>query len=208
VFGTDAEKARAAELMANRPAKPRDDASNGGETCYVAKHFQEQIANADVISLGIGNGNFGVWLMGRITTAIMDYDGIAANGAYSVDDAMKNCSPEFQVKVREILDQLDPYIAQYVDTMMGALDDDKRTSIKDVCTYAVVSFMVNYRGMIERIVELNPDAQIITMGLMNTYAGDDVLAAEGVVTIGNILDIMFPPLNASASAGDLPSYET
>ena len=80
IFGTDTEKNRAAELMVSRPAKPRDDGSNGEETVYVAKHFQEQIANADVISLGIGNGNFGVWLMGRITTVLMDYDGVAANG--------------------------------------------------------------------------------------------------------------------------------
>ncbi|MBR6579524.1 MAG: hypothetical protein IKK74_11325 [Clostridia bacterium] len=200
IYGTEAERARAAELMASRPAKPRDDGSNGEETVYVAKHYQEQIANADVISLGIGNGNFGVWLMGRITTALMDYDGVAANGVYDIQKVLDTCTPEIKEIANRILVELDPYIALYVETMMGKVDEAKQKSIKDVCTYAVVSFMVNYKNMIERILELNPDVEIVMLGLMNTYAGDDAMAAEGQITIGNILDVIFPPLNAYIAA--------
>lgn len=200
IYGTEAERARAAELMASRPAKPRDDGSNGEETVYVAKHYQEQIANADVISIGIGNGNFGVWLMGRITTALMDYDGVAANGVYDIQKVLDTCTPEIKEIANRILVELDPYIALYVETMMGKVDEARQKSIKDVCTYAVVSFMVNYKNMIKRILELNPDVEIVMLGLMNTYAGDDALAAEGQITIGNILDVIFPPLNAYIAA--------
>ena len=156
IYGTDAEKQRAAELMANRPAKPRDDASNGGETCYVAKHFQEQIANADIVSLGIGNGNFGVWLMGRITKALMDFDGVGYNYVYNIDDALNQLDANDPLRglIEEALVEIEPYVDEYVATMMGdGLDADVKQSIQDVCTYAVVSFMINYKGMVERILE-------------------------------------------------------
>ena len=204
-YGTDAEKARAEQLMAERPAKPRDDSSNGEETCYVAKHYQEAVKNADVISLAIGNGNFGVWLMGRITTVLMDYDGVAANGVYDLQKVLDTCSPEFKEQINKLLVEIDPMIDEYVTTMMGdGLEADIQKSIKDVCTYGVVSFVVNYRHVVDSILELNPDVEIVLTGLMNTYAGDSVNAPEGVVTIGDILDKMFPLLNAFIVG--LPTY--
>ena len=213
-FGTDAEKARAEELMASRPAKPRDDGSNGEETCYVAKHYQESVAEADVISLALGNGNFGVWLMGRITAAIMDFDGVGRNGVYDIDAILNRCDPEVKVLLTEVLTEIDPMIDEYVAEMMGALDAEQMKSVKEVATYGVVSFLVSYEATIARILELNPDAEIVLLGLMNTYAGDDEFAKEDEITIGQILDVIFPPLNTyiatlpafMAAAGD-SAYE-
>lgn len=203
-YGTPEEKARAEELMASRPAKPRDDGSNGEETCYVAKHYQEQVAKADVISIALGNGNFGVWLMGRITDAIMEHDGVGRNGAYDIQRIYDMCSPEMADQLAEILAKIDPLIDSYITDMMGALSEDKQESVKNVCIYGVLSFVVNYRGVIERILELNPDAEIVLTGLMNTYAGDTQFAEEGQVTIGMILDAIFPLLNTYVAA--VPSF--
>ena len=199
-FGTEAERARAEELMASRPAKPRDDASNGAETCYVAKHYQDAVKEADVISIALGNGNFGVWLMGRITAAIMEHDGVGRNGVYDVERVLAICTPEQREVIEAILVEAEPMIDYYIDDMMGELDEDRRESVKNVCTYGVVSFVVNYQGVIERILELNPDVEIVLTGLMNTYAGDDELAEDGVITIGNILDAIFPLLNTYIAA--------
>ena len=204
-YGTPEEQEAAKQLIASNPAKPRDPMSNGEETCYVAKHYQEVVKNADVISLAIGNGNFGVWLMGRITTALMDYDGVAANGVYDLNTVLDTCDPEFKEEMINLLNEIDPMIDEYVTTMMGdGLDADVKKSIKDVCIYGVVSFIVNYRHTIDSILRLNPDVEIVLTGLMNTYAGDSVNADEGVVTIGDILDTMFPLLNAYIVG--LPTY--
>lgn len=67
-----------------------------------------------------------------------------------------------------------------------------------ILKYAMITFMSGYIGMLDAILELNPDAQIIMIALMNSYAEDNG-TTEGTVsegTLGELVQYIYTPVNA------------
>ena len=74
------------------------------EMGLVAKYYQEKVAQADVITLSIGTGNFGAFLMERVTE-VANFDGKPEDVyVYDIESAIRDLSPEMQVKVMELLE--------------------------------------------------------------------------------------------------------
>lgn len=160
-------------------------------TANVAKLYQDNVANADVISLGIGNANFGVFLLGRVFEAMSIMGGDPSEtDPYQLERALAECDEETRAFVLSIYDEL--------TAMIG--DTEQAQTLVRVLTYGVLSYVLNYAGIIERIVELNGDAEIILVGLINTMYGMKITGDFGEVDLGAVLGSLIGTMNTYIAA--------
>lgn len=166
------------------------------EAAIVAEYYQNAVANADVITLGMGNGNFGVFMFGNLLAAI-GFDGEPADVMiYDVDRALAELDPSIRSEVNVLINKVEGIVDDYLAGMLG--DAEQVEAVRNIVLYTVIGYVLNYIGSVEAILELNPDAEIILVGLMNTLADSDS-EVEGV-TMGALLDAIFTPLNAFIAA--------
>ncbi len=149
-----------------------------------AQVYQSATADADVISLGIGNANFGVFLLGRITNAFGVLGGNPADDAWiDFEDAIRECDEPTKAFIRQIRakvqEKLNASVPQEAQALIAPLEN--------AISYAVVSYMMNYAGCIDRIVELNPDAEIIIVGIMNTFTGMQMSYEGQLIPLGEVV---------------------
>ena len=174
----------------------------GANLADIAKKYQDSVANADIISLSIGNSNFGVFMLGRIMESI-GFGGTPDEAMiYALENAIRECDPELQeniLKVREqIVAELDKVLAeQGIDP-----ESELFAALKNTFEYATVSYVLNYAGTLEAILKLNPDAEIMLVGLMNTMNGMELTAPgmEGTIDMADILGVLIDPLNVYIAA--------
>lgn len=149
-----------------------------------AQVYQSATADADVISLGIGNANFGVFLLGRITNAFGVLGGNPADDAWiDFEDAIRECDEPTKAFIRQIREKVLAKLNEVVPQEAKALV----APLENAISYAVVSYMVNYAGCIDRIVELNPDAEIIIVGIMNTFTGMQMSYEGQIIPLGEVV---------------------
>lgn len=209
------------------PNYPEENADDIGEMAgYVwlqvaTEFYQKSVEEANVISLALGNTNFGTFMFQSMKEAI------GAKGAgwadnrhnefadrYKIEDVyyVANFDEEMQKTVEGLLGEIDALIEANFDADMlpefapgHEIDgfDALLDYIKYIVKFCVLSYVVNYIKVVERILELNPDAQIIQIALMNAYAAADDGSAEGI-TMGGLIDMLYTPLNAFIAA--VPAY--
>ena len=156
----------------------------------VAKYFQENVAEADIISLAIGNGNLGVFGFGRILEAI-GFSSSDTYTKYNIEAAIRECSPELQAEILNLKDEL--YAA--VEARIGSLDANPTLkTLADIAVYIGLSMALNYAGTLEAILLANPDAEIILIPVMNTF-GNSTEEVEGI-SLGDLMGAIVTPYNA------------
>ena len=131
-------------------------------------HYIKEITNADVITMGVGNAEIGAYIMDRLMKCIgFDKNGTAADVApyVEIEALMDRCDAELVEKVIELRDQL---IAELPN--LGFTTEQVETTA-NLFVYTILDFCVNYMAILDRIVELNPGATIIVVGVMNTLNG-------------------------------------
>ena len=175
-----------------------DGSTRSQKVALVAKYFQEHVTEADIISMGMGNGNFGVFMLGRLLEAV-EFGGTADEAMiYEVESAIRELSPAMQAQILKLIDEL--YVA--VEDVTGPInreDDEVDTmeAIANTVVYTAVSFMIHYAGSVEAVLQHNPDAEIILVALMNTYK--DQTEVEGI-TMGDVLGAVYDPMNTFIAA--------
>lgn len=155
-----------------------------GSVEAAADTYQSAAADADVITLGIGNANFGVFLLGRITNALGVLGGNPADDAWiDFEDAIRECDEPTKAFLRQIR-------ATVSEKLYASVPEESHeiiAPIENAISYALVSFMMNYAGSVDRIVELNPDVEIIIVGLMNTFSGMDLSYEGNIIPLDEIV---------------------
>lgn len=168
----------------------------GGVT-KAAEEYQNAVANADVISLGIGNANFGVFMLGRITNALGVLGGNAEEDSWiALETALSECDAQTKAFVLKVYDQLKAELT-------GRVSADAQEVVEplvNAIVYTLTSYVLNYGGVIEAIVNLNDDAEIIIVGLMNTFYGMEVSYEGETIDLGAIMDSMISMVNAYLAA--------
>ncbi|MBR6558618.1 MAG: hypothetical protein IKT70_06365 [Clostridia bacterium] len=157
-------------------------------------HFQNAVINADVITMCIGNASFGAYLVQQITDTI----GIMGS-APSIDPnltlenglALLENEDAKQV-VLDIYADMKAELAAYTDVVPEGIDVD---AVLDVVAYTVSSFLVSYEALVDRIVELNPDVEVVLIGLMNTTYGMTITGEGFEFPFGDMMDSAFEALN-------------
>ena len=63
--------------------------------------------------------------------------------------------------------------------------------------YTTATYVVNYKLLVEKILDMNPDVEIILVGLLNTTYGMNVVDENGIVLLpfGDVMDTLFDILN-------------
>lgn len=160
----------------------------------VAKKFQTSVGDADIISLGIGNANFGVFALGRVTNALGVLGGDASEDSWlKFERALAECDEETYTFIMEMYDELHAMLDEEVSA------SPKGDAIVNALMYTAVSYVLNYAGVIDRIVELNGDATIMIVGLMNTMNGMKVTVEGETYDIGRYLNWMIMAMNTYLS---------
>ena len=110
--GYDSSYATAAQVQAAKDnvlpnaegkVKNSEYATWGNHVPITAEYYQEAFAEADIISLALGNTNFGTFIFNEITNATMNSDKPIN---FRVEAAIRTLSPEAQAKVLELRDKL------------------------------------------------------------------------------------------------------
>ena len=172
------------------------------DTDVLKEHFQSAVTDADIISLGIGNASFGAFLTWNLT----DYIGIMGeegkiNENLTLENGLALLESEEAKEI--VLEAYAELRAAFVEFTGEAGVEFNLDAILDLIAYIVSSYLVSYEAVLDRIVELNPDVEIIIVGLMNTTYGIEITYGSEenrqTLEIGNIIGGMFDLLNSYTS---------
>lgn len=163
------------------------------------EYYQKSVEEADVISVALGNTNFGTYMLTEIMEVVMYNNLNRFTDRYDIEDvyALANYSPEVEEAMRKLVEEC----SVIVEAQLGSLasgDVAKLKAIKDIVSYCVFSYVVNYVGVIEKIIAANPDVDIIQVALMNAYATET--DTDLTKTIGDVVEILYTPINAFIAA--------
>ena len=172
----------------------------GNGNAATAAQYQAAIKDADVISICLGNANFGVVMLARMLSANGVMKGFGAND-YCVDakgDWIFDISNyDYREFKKTITDSTILEVANEAEKLIFAnygltgnenpmeLDEAKQ---KDYATanlvlYTAASYMLSYRAVLDRIAELNenPNLKIMIVGNMNAMSGVKMTMSDGEV---------------------------
>ena len=167
--------------------------NHGVENAYgvknVARIYQQSVEKADVISLSLGNGNLGVFMAGTVTNALGIFGVPQQNDWIRFEDAIATLDAETQGILMKMYDTVCAKLTEH-------LPKDQAEGITRGVSYSLASLIVNYMGAVDRIVELNPDAKIILVGLLNTLDEAIMIMEDNTeVDLGDVMNILIEPLN-------------
>ena len=163
----------------------------------VRKYFQESVRNAHIISLCVGNAEFGAYLMAQITDIMAgeyDSDKPEHEELLTLEEVLATVESE-KIKefVRDLYAELEEVALEAVSTVFKG---ERAKIALDYVAGLVAGYLVNYEAILETIVELNPNADIVIVGLVDTMQGFNV---EGV-DVSGYASIFFDSINAYTAA--------
>lgn len=159
--------------------------------------YQESVKDADIISLAVGNTNFGTHMLSNIVDVIMANDYSFSkdyNTAKLREKINSNDNKDYVNEKINVILNSDNY--QTMLDMCKSLangNSDKEAEIAKIVEYCMIAYINGYIGMLDAILKVNPDVEIIQIPLMNAYEGD-----EGVIepdTLGELAEIIYTPVN-------------
>ena len=180
----------------------------------IANVFQSSVANADVISLATGNGNFGVFFMGRVMNLVgfgsaeelaLDNEKYAH---MTVENALELCGANEEVKelVMGVYNDAEAYLVE------AGMPSDLIVAILNYLVYTTASYVVTYMNVIDYIAEVNPDATVIILPLINNGLDFNFdITLHGITksfNAGDFLGALYTPINAFMAAYTAVANET
>lgn len=163
----------------------------------ISAHIQNAVAEADIITMGIGNAAFGAFLMQKLTDALGIF-GASLDETVNFEDAVGvlNLDAEQYALVMQAYNTLEAKLVDQVPADLVAqynLED-----VVDLMAYTTASYVVNYKLLVEKMLEMNSDVEIVLVGLLNTTYGMNVTDENGnvILPFGDVMDSLFGVLNA------------
>lgn len=165
----------------------------------LSKHYQKAIADADIITLGIGNASFGAFMLQEVTNAIgVMGDAPEIDPEIKLEYALEQLDAEQQAVVMQVYEELEAELLANIPAELA--EQYNVADICDIVAYTAAGYILNYKEVLDNIVALNPDVEIILVGLMNTTYGMEI-TGEGMdpIPVGDVMDAAFGALNAYAA---------
>lgn len=198
------------ELFYNESGKGWFSILEEGGLPALRERYQSAVKKADLITVDLGVNNFGFYALGRLTT-----------GAYDADVSKFLTDEQFELyeklkdKVyRKIAEEMGPQYVNYTKDL---------EFMAETFAYAGIGLMVNFDAVIEHIYEMNPDVNVVVVGLQNmmngveaTFDGIDMKLPLGeifklLITTSNFYMAKLSPYSGVydfASKGDDAHVET
>ena len=165
-----------------------DIATTGGIDTLRAE-YQSKIAKADLITVDIGANNFGVYITHQLSSGYA-YD----NDLALIDPELAELYATAQAYTRELVAQ---YAPEYSEALRGEKD------LVDTMAYALAGFCVNFDIVMEKIYELNPDAEVVVVSVQNLMEGSnmELPGIEGAVPVGELFGALVNAANLYIAMG-------
>ena len=133
--------------------------------------YINSISDAHLITMGLGNAEFGAYIMHKLMTCL-GFGGSSYTEVVDyvqLENLMDTCDPALVEKVIALRDKYLAMLPQ--DEAFDAFEAEQIETIANLFIYTILDFCNNYTKILDRIVELNPDVEIMIVGLMNTLTG-------------------------------------
>ena len=161
--------------------------------------YQEAIEDADVVTMSIGNAAFGAYMVQYFTRMLGVMGGsLPEEEKVNLEKALEVLDAEQKAVILDAYNEMMSVAKDYLpaDEDLGPIDG-KVNELIDMMAYIGVGFILNYEGVLEQMVELNPDVEVVLIGLMNTTYGMEI-TGEGFdpIPLGDIVDVLFDSMNA------------
>ncbi|MBR2422012.1 MAG: hypothetical protein IKB09_06630, partial [Oscillospiraceae bacterium] len=199
--------------IAANPYYPEKEAQVGeiGDHKFLqiaTEYFQESVTDADVISLAVGNTNFGTFMLTAIIDVVMS-DDFGFDETYKIErvQAMAAADDFTKATVNAMIGSADYAEMRAACVALGGDDVAKQNQIGGIVDYCMTAYIVGYIGMLNQILELKFPAgsednattslDIIQVALMNAYDGGELKDEEGNVipTMGDLVGLIYDPVN-------------
>ena len=160
--------------------------------------YQDAVKDADIITLGIGNASFGAFFLSRVTSMLGVMGGSLTEqqkAQYTLENALKLLDNEEE---KEIIRGISKKISETMNSFVSEEYAEKYhiDEVSELLSYTAAGFIINFSRSVDKIVELNPDAEIILVGLMNTTYGMTIDLENGEkFYFGDLMDQVFALLN-------------
>ena len=179
------DKYTAIEMLRSRLWDVKTEDGNNGSTtpASVITEYQNAIKNADVITIGSGNANFGVFMLHRLVAAMgldfilgEEYHADAFTEDFDLDALLAQCDEKLVAEIEKFREEIKAELEKTAVDSFVELDN-----ALDIVVYTTVSFCLNYESLLNTICTMNPNAEIIIVGLMKTVDGMNYVRANGEV---------------------------
>lgn len=165
----------------------------------ISDHVKQAVTEADVITMGIGNAAFGAFLMHKLTDALGVF-GASLDEDEKVDfeDAISvlELDAEQYALVMQVYGMLEAKLVENVPADLA--EQYHLKDVVDLMAYTTASYVVNYKLVIEKVLQMNPDVEMVLVGLLNTTYGMNITDENGnvILPFGDVMDSLFSTLNA------------
>ncbi len=169
----------------------------------VSANFRDSIASADLISLAVGNANLGIY-MSHVLSLPSDSseEGAANQELYVLENALANVDSKTANTIQTIYDLVYSAASSYLPEELA------KTMGNRIC-YVAINYLVHYNAALDEIVKLNPDAEIMIIGLFNAMSETEAYVTYGGqeyhVGISELGELALSVVNHHLSI--LPSYK-
>ena len=192
-------------------------AQNANE--WVRWDYQNSIKNADVITMSFGSNNFGHFVKTNINVLL----NIGAE-AYDVERCGYYLDPILEET--GMADLYNAFMAEAKGLMLASMGVDAESlpaessamldDVLDIMGYAFITYVNSFTGSINKIHEMNPEAQVVICGMINDMAGIELslpgfVDAQGnsiVMPGGDVYALLVDSINAYMAAYDAQYIKT
>lgn len=153
------------------------------------ENYQNSIAKADLVTVDIGWNNFGVYLCNQL----VDY---LANGRLKWETNLEDIfETEAELAAaKETQAQIKEYVKNFIP------DDATADVAAEVLAYSMLGFIDSFDVCIEKIYELNPDVQVVVLGIQNLLYDTDVIFGGEIAEAGDLFGEFIDMANYYMSA--------
>ena len=151
--------------------------------------YKEKITNADLVTVDIGWNNFGVYVCNQL----VDY---LSNGRYKWTADINTI---FETDAEDqAAQQAKAIIGSYIKNYVG--EGEMASALEDIFAYSILGYIHNFDIVMEKIYELNPDAEVVVLGIQNLMYGVNVDINGTKLPLGDIFGNFVNMANYYASS--------
>ena len=149
----------------------------------MAELYQNSVKAADVGSINLGSNNFSIYLWsfrGPMLTEFMAGNTPNVEGVPTLDELLKTVDPALVPVVNDVYAKVKAMMMSKLGNMLPTADlADACATIADCAVYTFLSYCVSYTRILDRVNELNKDADIILMPMVNFMKGFTIDLGNG-----------------------------
>ena len=151
--------------------------------------YQNSISEADLITVDIGWNNFGVYVSNQLIEYINTGDYFWTTDLSDIFDTPAEIEDAEDAKA---------IIGGYIQTNMG--NSQISTVLTDIFAYGILGYMHNFDVVMDRIYTLNPDADVVVIGIQNLLHGVVVEIGGNEFPLGDLYGNFVDMANYYASS--------